>query len=91
MARLIWAHSRIDAQIGDLRAGRESQGGCYLERERVVYMRELSFVGNYCRELTKHLNFPALTYASQEPPWRWKLLCVGLRLPLPWATAFPRP
>ena len=48
MARLIWAHSRIDAQIGDLRAGRESQGGCYLERERVVYMRELSFVGNYC-------------------------------------------
>ena len=60
MARLIWAHSRIDAQIGDLRAGRESQGGCYLERERVVYMRELSFVGNYCSELTKHLNFPAL-------------------------------
>ena len=59
MARLIWAHSRIDAQIGDLRAGRESQGGCYLERERVVYMRELSFVGNYCNELTKHLNFPA--------------------------------
>ena len=51
MARLIWAHSRIDAQIGDLRAGRESQGGCYLERERVVYMRELSFVGNYCSQL----------------------------------------
>ena len=47
MARLIWAHSRIDAQIGDLRAGRESQGGCYLERERDVYMRELRFVGNY--------------------------------------------